>query len=92
MSLTTGLIIGLGIAGGLGGVTMCTQSPKYQVGECVRSVDSFGEFDSDFIRKIININNSHYKYITYSPNYGWFFTNTSSISVINKHYVKVDCP
>lgn len=94
MSLTTGLIIGLGLAGGLGGVHGCSSSPspKYQINDCVRSVDSFGEFDSEFIRKIININDKDYKYNVYSPANGWFYTSTSDIGLINKYYKKVDCP
>jgi len=93
MSLTTGLIVGLGLAGGLGGVSMCSkpQVPKYQVGDCVRHVDSFGEYDSNVVRRITKMNDTDYGVIVYLSS-GHEYKDTSDIRMTDKYYGKVSCP
>lgn len=94
MGLATGIIIGSLVFGTGMGFRGCSEAPRYKIGDCVRSVDSFGEFENEYIRKIIKINEKDYKYQVWSPDHGFFYESTSSIDLMNrdKYYKQVECP
>ena len=94
MGLATGVIIGSLVFGTGMGFRGCTKEPIYKVGECVRSVDSFGDYDSDYIRKITNINKKDYKFKVWSKRFGFFFENTLSIELMDdpNYNKQVECP
>lgn len=94
MGLATGIIVGSLIAGGGLGLRGCSETPRYKVGDCVRSVDSFGEFRDDYIHKITKINNKDYKYSVWTERHGFFMEQTSSIDIMNdeKYYKQTSCP
>jgi len=94
MSLATSIIIGSLVFGTGMGFRGCSKPAKYKVGDCVRSVDSFGEFKEEYIDKIIKFNDKDYKVKVWSPKLGYFMEQTTSIDITDdpKYKKQVECP